>query len=182
MTRRPSIAKMQVAPDPAAEPFWRTKRLADMSPAEWESLCDGCGKCCLIKIEYEDTGEIDWTSIACRQLDPETCRCRNYPLRKILVEDCVTLFPDMVGTLSCLPATCAYRLIDEGRDLYWWHRLVSGSAETVHMAGISVHSRTISEDQAGPPENHVVDRLGSDWHGNKRKRLVDLRRLSCAHA
>jgi len=148
-------------PPPAAEePFWRRKTLAEMTRVEWESLCDGCGKCCLLKLEYEDTGEIDWTNIACRQLDPETCRCSNYALRKTLVEDCISLTPDMVGNLAWLPATCAYRLVDEGRDLYWWHKLVSGSAETVHQAGISVRRRIISEDDSGPVEDHVVDWLG----------------------
>jgi uncharacterized cysteine cluster protein YcgN (CxxCxxCC family) len=145
---------------PAEEPFWRTTPLAEMTPAQWESLCDGCGRCCLIKLEYEDTGEIDWTNIACRQLDPETCRCRNYALRKTLVEDCVSLTPAMVGQLAWLPATCGYRLVGEGRDLYWWHPLVSGSTETVHQAGISVRRKVIGEDDAGPPEDHVVDWLG----------------------
>ena len=108
--------KARQRPPPGEEPFWRRKTLAEMSRVEWESLCDGCGKCCLLKLEYEDTGEIDWTNIACRQLDPATCRCRNYALRKTLVEDCVSLTPDMVGNLAWLPATCAYRLVDEGRD------------------------------------------------------------------
>ena len=149
-------------PPPAAaeEPFWRRKTLAEMSRVEWESLCDGCGKCCLLKLEYEDTGEIEWTNIACRQLDPETCQCSNYALRKTLVEDCISLTPDMVGNLAWLPATCAYRLVDEGRDLYWWHKLVSGSSETIHQAGMSVRRRTISEDEAGEVEDHVVDWLG----------------------
>jgi uncharacterized cysteine cluster protein YcgN (CxxCxxCC family) len=147
-------------PAPAEEPFWRHKTLAEMSRVEWESLCDGCGKCCLLKLEYEDTGEIDWTNIACRQLDPATCRCSNYALRKTLVEDCVSLTPDMVGNLAWLPATCAYRLVDEGRDLYWWHKLVSGSDETVHLAGISVRHKVISEDEAGEVEDHLVDWLG----------------------
>jgi hypothetical protein len=146
-------------PPPAEEPFWRRKTLAEMSRVEWESLCDGCGKCCLLKLEYEDTGEIDWSNIACRQLDPQTCRCRNYALRKTLVEDCVSLTPEMVGNLAWLPATCAYRLVDEGRDLYWWHPLVSGSDQTVHQAGISVRGRVIGEDEAGDVEDHLVDWL-----------------------
>jgi uncharacterized cysteine cluster protein YcgN (CxxCxxCC family) len=144
---------------PAEAPFWRTTPLTEMTTAQWESLCDGCGRCCLVKLEYEDTGEIDWTNIACRQLDPETCRCRNYALRKTLVEDCLSLTPAMVDRLSWLPATCAYRLVAEGHDLYWWHPLVSGSAETVHQAGISVRHKVIGEDEAGPPEDHVVDWL-----------------------
>ncbi len=134
-------------PPPAEEPFWRRKTLAEMSRVEWESLCDGCGKCCLLKLEYEDTGEIDWSNIACRQLDPQTCRCRNYALRKTLVEDCVSLTPEMVGNLAWLPATCAYRLVDEGSD------------QTVHQAGISVRGRVIGEDEAGDVEDHLVDWL-----------------------
>ena len=147
-------------PDSApAPPFWKTTRLADMTRGEWDSLCDGCGKCCLLKLEYEDTGEIDRTNVACRQLDLQSCRCRNYALRKALVDDCVALTSEMVGNLSWLPATCAYRLIDEGRDLYWWHPLVSGDPETVHQAGVSVRGRAIGEDDAGDIEDHVVDWL-----------------------
>ncbi|HET6223187.1 MAG TPA: YcgN family cysteine cluster protein, partial [Dongiaceae bacterium] len=107
------------------QPFWKTKRLDEMTPSEWESLCDGCGKCCLMKLEYEDTGDIDWTNVACRQLDHESCRCRNYRLRKVFVEDCVSLTPDTIEQIKWLPATCGYRLIQEGRDLYWWHPLIS---------------------------------------------------------
>src|SRR5690606_3771318 len=86
-------------------PIWKTKSLAEMTQSEWESLCDGCGKCCLLKLEYEDTGAVEYTDVACRLLDPESCRCRSYRLRKALVEDCVRLTPDMVGRLSWLPAT-----------------------------------------------------------------------------
>lgn len=153
MARR-SSARRKRAPE---EPFWKTKPLAEMSKAEWESLCDGCGKCCLLKIEYEDSGEIARTNVACRQLDLHSCRCRNYAIRRRLVDDCIQLSPDMVGSLSWLPATCAYRLIDEGRDLYWWHKLVSGDPETVHQAGISVRGRAIGEDEAGDLENHIVE-------------------------
>jgi uncharacterized cysteine cluster protein YcgN (CxxCxxCC family) len=137
-------------------PFWKRKRLDEMTPAEWESLCDGCGKCCLMKLEYEDTGEIDWTNVACRLLDHSTCRCKSYALRQVLVEDCVSLTPDNVGTITWLPATCGYRLIREGRDLYWWHPLVSGDADTVHAAGISVRGRVVAEDAAGELEDHIV--------------------------
>ena len=138
-------------------PFWKTKSLAEMSRSEWESLCDGCGKCCLLKLEYEDTGEIEHTSVACHQLDLETCRCRNYRLRRTLVEDCIQLTAAMVGNLSWLPTTCAYRLVDEGRDLYWWHPLVSGDPETVHEAGISARGRTVSENDVQHLEDYVVD-------------------------
>jgi hypothetical protein len=138
------------------KPFWKSKRLREMTPAEWESLCDGCGKCCLNKIEYENTGEIDWTNVACHQLDHRSCRCKNYALRKVLVEDCVSLTPDNVPDIAWLPATCGYRLIHEGKDLYWWHPLVSGDPDTVHEAGISVRGRVIDEQEAGELEDHIV--------------------------
>lgn len=117
-----------------------------MTTEEWESLCDGCGRCCLNKLEDADTGQIAWTDVACRLLDSETCRCRNYAERERLVPDCVQLTPEAVRSLSWLPATCAYRLIEEGRDLYWWHPLVSGDRATVRQAGISASGRTVSEE------------------------------------
>lgn len=137
-------------------PFWKTKRLEEMTTAEWESLCDGCGKCCLMKLEYENTGEIDWTNVACRQLDHHSCRCKSYALRHVLVDDCVGLTTDNVDQISWLPSTCGYRLVLEGRDLYWWHPLVSGDPETVHEAGISVRGRVIAEEDAGELEDHIV--------------------------
>jgi hypothetical protein len=127
------------------EPFWRTKTLDELSEAEWESLCDGCGRCCLNKLEDYDTGEIVWTDVACRLLDEGTCRCTDYPGRQAKVPDCIRLTPANVRTLSWLPPTCAYRLVAEGHDLYWWHPLVSGDAETVHQAGVSVRGRTVTE-------------------------------------
>lgn len=135
------------------EPFWQTKALADMSREEWESLCDGCGKCCLAKMEDEDTGEIHWTSVACRLFDSAACTCKDYANRHAVVSDCVALTPENVGTIVWLPNTCAYRLLAEGRDLYWWHHLVSGSRDTVHAAGISIRGRVtalesdITDDQ-----------------------------------
>lgn len=123
------------------KPFWKTKSLTQMSAAEWESLCDGCGKCCLAKLEDADTGEIHWTSIGCRLFDEGTCRCKDYGNRQAKVDDCVQLTPDNVATIAWLPQTCAYRLLAEGQDLLWWHPLVSGSAETVHEAGISMRGR-----------------------------------------
>lgn len=138
--------------------FWKRKRLEEMSREEWESLCDGCGKCCLLKVEYEDTGEVLPTSVACRLLDRETCRCTDYPRRKSLVPDCIVLTCEAVASLSWLPSTCAYRLVAEGKDLAWWHPLVSGDPETVHEAGISVRFRTISEDEAGDDlEAYIAD-------------------------
>ena len=130
-----------VTPEVMAKPFWKTKTLEEMSRAEWESLCDGCGKCCLSKLEDEDTGEIHWTSVGCRLFDAGTCRCHDYANRLSIVEDCVGLTPQNVATISWLPSTCAYRLLAHGEDLYWWHPLVSGDPETVHTAGISVRGR-----------------------------------------
>lgn len=129
----------------AEEPFWRVKRLEEMEPAEWESLCDGCGRCCLNKLEDFDTGAIAWTDVACRLLDSGSCRCSNYYARQDEVPDCISLDAAAVRSLSWLPPSCAYRLVAEGRDLYWWHPLVSGDPETVHQAGISVRNRTVSE-------------------------------------
>lgn len=122
-------------------PFWRRKTLEEMTPGEWESLCDGCGRCCLVKLEDEDSGEILFTDVGCTLLDGTSCRCRNYPQRQSIVPDCVRLTPDVVRTLTWLPPTCAYRLVREGSDLYWWHPLVSGDPETVHAAGVSVRGR-----------------------------------------
>ena len=129
-------------------PFWKNKTLAAMSPAEWESLCDGCGRCCLHKLEDIDNGDIHYTRIACRLLDLGSCRCTDYARRQEKVPDCVTLTPASVATLTWLPASCAYRLIDEGRDLPWWHPLVSGDPDTVHQAGISVRGRVLPEGKA----------------------------------
>jgi uncharacterized cysteine cluster protein YcgN (CxxCxxCC family) len=137
-------------------PFWRRKRLSEMSGVEWESLCDGCGRCCLNKLEYVDTGEIEYTDVACRMLDLETCRCRDYSNRRGVVTDCLVLTPDMVADLTWLPSTCAYRLVGEGKDLAWWHPLVSGDPSTVHLAGISVRGRAISEDAPHTLEERVV--------------------------
>lgn len=124
-----------------SEPFWKTKTLEAMTTPEWEALCDGCGKCCLSKLEEEDTGDIYWTSIGCRLFDAAKCRCSDYPGRLAKVPDCVKLTPEKVRTLPWLPSTCAYRLVANGEDLKWWHHLVSGSRETVHEAGISVRGK-----------------------------------------
>jgi uncharacterized protein len=141
-------------------PFWKTKTLAEMSPSEWESLCDGCGKCCLSKLEDEDTGEIHWTSVACRLFDSGACKCRDYPNRTKKVHDCVQLTPDNVGTISWLPSTCGYRLVHEGKDLYDWHPLISGSAKTVHEAGVSVRGKvTAFEDDLASTDDYLLHML-----------------------
>jgi uncharacterized cysteine cluster protein YcgN (CxxCxxCC family) len=140
------------------QPFWRRKTLAEMSDGEWESLCDGCGRCCLVKLEEDTEGKpakraenpaIYFTDIGCRLLDGETCRCRDYANRTAQVPDCVRLTPQVVGEIGWLPPSCAYRLVAEGRDLYWWHPLVSGDPDTVHAAGVSVRGRIgAHEDEA----------------------------------
>lgn len=127
-------------PSAEAEPFWR-KGLDALTKKEWESLCDGCGRCCLVKLEDEDTGKIHFTDIACKLFDGESCQCRDYKNRQKFVRDCIKLTPAKLKTIPWLPPTCAYRLIDEGHDLKWWHPLISGSAETVHEAGVSVRGR-----------------------------------------
>jgi uncharacterized cysteine cluster protein YcgN (CxxCxxCC family) len=148
-------------PPPTDElPFWKRKRLRDMTASEWESLCDGCGRCCLSKLEEEDTGRIYFTDVGCRLLDSDGCRCRDYPNRTAQVDDCVRLTPEVVETITWLPPSCAYRLLAEGRDLYWWHPLVSGDADTVHTAGISVRGRVGASESEVPDEeleNHIVD-------------------------
>ena len=138
----------------AGEAFWRLKPLEAMTAAEWESLCDGCVRCCLVKLEDEDTGEVAYTDVGCTLLEGDSCRCRDYGGRQARVPDCVRLTPDAVRTLSWLPPTCAYRLLAEGRDLPWWHPLVSGDPETVHGAGISVRDRV-----AGPEEAYSLEEL-----------------------
>ena len=152
-------------PIPAeAEPFWRRKPLEEMTSAEWESLCDGCARCCLNKLEEEDTGVIHFTSVACTLLDGETCRCRDYDNRQAEVPDCVRLTPEDARGLPWLPPTCAYRLVAEGHDLYWWHPLVSGSAETVHQAGISVRGRITAWEHDLAELQDLEDHL-ADWPG-----------------
>ncbi len=142
----------------AAVPLWK-RPLADLTTAEWESLCDGCGRCCLVKLEDEDRGDIHFTNVSCRLLDAGSCRCSNYTDRRAYVPDCVKLTPDLVASINWLPPTCAYRLVEEGRDLMWWHPLVSGSPDTVHEAGISIRARgTVSEDhvQLEAMPDHIV--------------------------
>lgn len=138
------------------KPFWEEVPLTEMSDEQWESLCDGCGKCCLLKLEDEDTLELAFTNVACRQLNAGTCRCNNYSQRSRLVPDCVTMTPELIPQLNWMPKSCAYRRLAEGKPLSWWHPLVSGNPETVHSAGISVRGRVISERVAGDLDNHIV--------------------------
>jgi uncharacterized cysteine cluster protein YcgN (CxxCxxCC family) len=144
----------------AEQPFWKQKSLEEMTEAEWESLCDGCARCCLLKLEDEDTGEIYRTRLACRLLDLGTCRCSHYADRQ-------THVPDKARTLSWLPETCAYRVLAEDGDLAWWHPLVSGDPDTVHQAGISVRGWVTSEERA---RVHTMYRyIIEDW-GRPRRR------------
>ncbi|MEC7256981.1 MAG: YcgN family cysteine cluster protein, partial [Pseudomonadota bacterium] len=126
--------------------FWERKQMSELTQPEWEALCDGCGKCCLNKLEDEDTGEIALTRIACRLLDDSTCRCGQYDIRHQFVPECIVLRPDNIEDhLYWMPQTCAYRLIHEGRPLYDWHPLISGRADSVHHAGVSVRGITVPE-------------------------------------
>lgn len=130
------------------EPFWKTTTLERMSPSQWESLCDGCGRCCLVKLEDADTGAIHATDVCCALFDAATCRCKDYTNRSVKVPDCVTLTPADVRSLGWLPPSCAYRLVAQGEDLKWWHPLVSGTPLTVIEAGISVKGRVhAAEDE-----------------------------------
>jgi uncharacterized cysteine cluster protein YcgN (CxxCxxCC family) len=136
------------------EPFWRGRKLADFSKSEWESLCDGCGRCCMVKLEDEDTGEVHFTDVGCRLLDVKTARCADYGHRSRRVKDCLRLNADNAGNLGWLPPTCAYRLIARGEDLPDWHPLVSGRRESVVEAGISVLGRV-----SGLEDDFSVDEL-----------------------
>jgi len=138
--------------------FWHDKTLAEMTTAEWESLCDGCARCCMIKLEDEDSGEVHHTALVCDLLDIDACRCTRYPQRHELVPDCIEFNADLAAALNWLPTTCAYRRLAEGRGLPDWHPLVTGRADSVHEAGISVrgrvlHAASVHEDEH---EAHVV--------------------------
>lgn len=153
-------------------PFWKQKALETLTPAEWESLCDGCGRCCLVKLEDEDSGEILFTDIACKLFNTGTCRCSDYANRTRKVRDCIKLTPAKVRTISWLPPTCAYRLVAEGRDLAWWHPLVSGSVTSVHEAGVSVQGRIGVSEKAvrlADYPDHIVDWPGKTPRTAKTK-------------
>jgi len=140
--------------------FWERVPLKNLSKKEWEALCDGCGKCCLNKLEDADTGEVVFTRVACRLLDDETCRCAHYEVRKSIVPECVVLTPGNIAEIAYwMPASCAYRLIWEGKPLYDWHPLISGDPETVHKAGMSVRGWTVPEFDVPVDdwEDHVIE-------------------------
>jgi uncharacterized protein len=141
---------------PLRDRFWELP-LSALTRAEWEALCDGCGRCCLHKIEDEDTGEIIDTNVACRLLDTGTAQCKDYRNRKAFVPDCLRLTPAIVANVTWLPQTCAYRLRQEGKPLQDWHYLISGDRDTVRRAGFSVIGRVVSEIDAGPLEHHIVE-------------------------
>ncbi len=140
------------------KPFWREKGLEDMTEEEWESLCDGCGKCCLYKLEDEDTGEILFTRVACKLLDVQSCRCTGYQERSYRVPDCLNL-RNGFWQFHWLPSTCAYRLLAKGEDLPAWHPLVSGDEKSVHDAGISVRGFAIPESEADDLNEEVIEWL-----------------------
>ncbi|MFW6077130.1 MAG: YcgN family cysteine cluster protein [Hyphomicrobiales bacterium] len=146
--------------------FWETKSLRDMTQQEWESLCDGCGRCCVVKLEDEDTGVVYPTSVSCHLLDTGSCRCTDYRRRHDRVPDCVKLDQDNVSGLGWLPETCAYRRIADGRGLAWWHPLVSGDPRTVVDAGVSVRGWVTPETEVA--EEDLVDFM-IEWPRPKRR-------------
>jgi len=148
-----------------SNPFWETKTLEQMTTEEWESLCDGCGRCCLNKLEDIDTGELHFTNVACRLLDDNSCRCDNYPQRKTLVPECLVLDASLVKKSTALPASCAYKRLAEGKSLPAWHPLISGDSNTIHLADISVRGKTVSERYIHIEqfEEHIVD-----WFDNPK--------------
>ncbi len=147
--------------EPAAElPFWRRKSLSEMSDSEWESLCDGCGQCCKVKLENASTGEVVDTEVACRLLDLQACRCLDYPNRQKKVPGCLRLTPRLVKSLYWLPETCGYRRVEAGKDLPEWHHLRCGDREAVHREGISVRGKAFSE-----ADFDDLDSVLSDWYG-----------------
>ncbi len=135
------------------KPFWETKTLRQMTVREWESLCDGCGLCCLVRFEDEESGEIIPTRVHCQLFDPQTCRCTDYANRRATVPDCVKLTPDNVDALHWMPPSCAYRRVNERLPLPEWHPLITGDPESVHRAGVSVRGQTINELTLEEPED-----------------------------
>ena len=154
-----------------ARPFWE-KPLESLSPSEWEQLCDGCGRCCLIKLEDEDTGEIHHTSVACRLLDRRSCRCSHYRGRKRIVPDCVRLTLARLSKIRWLPPSCAYRLRFEGRALPTWHPLLTGDPNSVHQAGMSVRGRVEAREEEVETDDlpHFIRRWPKSWPKRARRR------------
>ena len=139
-------------------PFWVDLPLEALDSAQWELLCDGCGKCCIHKLEDEDTGDLYATNVACRMLDRREAQCRDYGNRRTHVPDCVTLTPALAKTIEWLPSTCAYVLRAEGNPLPEWHHLVCGDRQEIHRQGQSVRGWTVSEDDVVAMEDHILDR------------------------
>lgn len=137
--------------------FWETKSLNQMTKVEWESLCDGCGKCCLHKLEDIDTGEISVSNVSCSFLDQTSCKCKDYKNRNENVPDCIQLDLKNLKKLDWLPSTCAYRLIDEGESLHDWHHLISGSSETIHERGMSVRDCSVNESSLKNVEEYILE-------------------------
>ena len=137
---------------------WWEQPIEALDRDQWEALCDGCAKCCLHKLEDEDTGEVFYTKVRCQYLNESTCRCGDYSRRSILVPNCIHLEQGSVGDLDWLPSTCAYRLRAANQPLPEWHYLVSGSRETVHSAGASIRGRAISDEYVHPDgyDEHIV--------------------------
>ena len=159
-----------------ADRFWETKPLNAMSDGEWEALCDGCGRCCLVKLQEDETDAIYFTDVACKLFDVNTCRCGDYANRSERVPDCVRLKPEVIGGLNWMPQTCAYRLLDAGQPLPEWHPLITGRAESVIEAGISVKGRVHALEQDVSVEE-IIDRIRmwpSEWPkaGKRKKKKV----------
>ncbi len=149
----------------AEKPFWQTKTLEQMTGQEWESLCDGCGLCCLIRFEDEVTGEVIPTRVACKLLDQHLCQCKDYVNRKAHVPDCIKLTPWNIDALAWMPPSCAYRRLHEGKGLPAWHPLITGDPDSVHTAGVSIRDQTISEETLADPEDALdfqAPELGQD--------------------
>jgi uncharacterized cysteine cluster protein YcgN (CxxCxxCC family) len=155
MTTKDPIKRDGLSPE-----FWKHKPLKSLTSEEWEALCDGCGKCCLNKLEDEDTGEVALTRIACRLLDDQSCKCGQYPIRHQFIPDCIVLKPSNIDENAYwMPKTCAYRLLWSGQPLFDWHPLISGNPETVHTANISVRGMTLSEFDINEEdwEDHIIE-------------------------
>ncbi|MDI7775395.1 YcgN family cysteine cluster protein [Asticcacaulis sp. EMRT-3] len=147
-------------------PFWETKTLEQMNAQEWESLCDGCGLCCLVRFEDEDTGDIIPTRVHCKLFDPDACACSDYAARKKHVPDCIKLTPHNIENLLWMPKSCAYRRLHEGKPLPQWHYLITGDRETVHQAGVSIRGQTVSELALADPED-ALDFIAWDLQADR---------------